>query len=177
MKKNFYIFLIVAVFAVLISGCQPSLRFVTRNSTSQKETTEKPSLTIEEAIKGEKLTPLKNTILSEAEKWLGTPYCYGGSSHDCTDCSGFVLNIFLAAGIKLPRTAEQQFFYGKDINDSDKDTGDLVFFRDKSRISHVGIYLGNNEFIHASTSNGVVVQSIDDDYYKNHYAGTRRIIQ
>lgn len=167
--------------ALIIAGCQSSVRFTSNkkgiNSTaySKPKKTEQTANTVQ--ISPETIGSERYHIIVEAENWLGTPYCYGGYSKDCTDCSGFVLNIFQTAGIALPRTAESQYEFGTDVGDSEKEAGDLVFFRDKSRISHVGIYAGNNEFIHASISNGVVRQSLDDFYYREHYAGARRVIQ
>ena len=167
--------------ALFIAGCQPSARF-TSNRKPVKNPAYSKSVKPEQKSESFKYSPEtigaeRYKIIEEAESWLGTPYCYGGYSKDCTDCSGFVLNIYQSAGIELPRTAESQYDFGKDIGDSEREAGDLVFFRDKSKISHVGIYAGNNEFIHASISNGVVKQSLDDYYYREHYAGARRILQ
>ncbi|TAL67746.1 MAG: NlpC/P60 family protein [Bacteroidetes bacterium] len=167
--------------ALVIAGCQPSVRFTSSKKPNNNSTYSKPVKTEQKGetfkYSPETIGAERYRIIEEAESWLGTPYCYGGYSKDCTDCSGFVLNIFQAVGIMLPRTAETQFEYGNNIDDNDKEAGDLVFFRDKSKISHVGIYAGNNEFIHASISNGVVRQSLDDFYYREHYAGAKRVIQ
>ena len=114
-------------------------------------------------------------IVREAEKWLGTPYCYGGLDNHCTDCSGFVLQVFSTVGVVLPRTASDQFEYATNVNEDNMQPGDLVFFQHGSGIAHVGIYVGNNEFIHASTSRGVVRQSLDDEYYRTTYAGCRTL--
>ncbi len=175
--------ILVCIFslALIISGCQPSVRFTSNKKGINSTTYTKPKKT-EQTVNTAKYSPEtigkeRYLIIEEAVNWLGTPYCYGGYSKDCTDCSGFVLNIFQSAGIALPRTAETQFEYGTDVDENEKEAGDLVFFRDKSKISHVGIYAGNNEFIHASISNGVVRQSLDDFYYREHYAGAKRVIQ
>ncbi|MBI5324171.1 MAG: C40 family peptidase [Ignavibacteriae bacterium] len=167
--------------ALIFAGCQPSVRFTSNKKPLNNSTYSKPDKTktkgVPPSYSPETIGAERYLIIEEAENWLGTPYCYGGYSKDCTDCSGFVLNIFQTAGIVLPRTAETQFEFGNDVSENDMEPGDLVFFRDKSRISHVGIYAGNNEFIHASISNGVVRQSLDDFYYREHYAGAKRVIQ
>ena len=115
-------------------------------------------------------------IINFAESWVGTPYCYGGMDKSCTDCSGFVMQIYGMAGIKLPRTALQQYEFGKFVDDKKMSPGDLIFFIRDSKIGHVGIYVGNNEFIHASTNRGVVLQDLDDEYYRQTFAGVRRVI-
>ena len=175
--------ILVSIFslALIIAGCQPSVRFTSNKKGINSTTYTKPGKTEQTGnipkYSPETIGSERFHIIEEAENWLGTPYCYGGYSKDCTDCSGFVLNIFQSAGIALPRTAETQYEFGRTVDDNEKEPGDLVFFRDKSKISHVGIYAGNNEFIHASISNGVVMQSLDDFYYREHYAGAKRIIQ
>ncbi|OGU11107.1 MAG: hypothetical protein A2X61_00350 [Ignavibacteria bacterium GWB2_35_12] len=175
------IFVCIFSLALVIAGCQPSVRFTSNKKSinsstySKHKNKEQTGNTVQ--YSPETIGTERFRIIGEAESWLGTPYCYGGYTKDCTDCSGFILNIFQTAGIALPRTAESQFEFGSDIDESEKEAGDLVFFRDKSKISHVGIYAGNNEFIHASISNGVVRQSLDDFYYREHYAGAKRVFQ
>ncbi len=106
-------------------------------------------------------TNIQKLILEEAEKWIGTPYKYGGMDKNGIDCSGLTYNVYLSVGTILPRTAEQQFIYTKRINIEDLNVGDLIFFTKNGKVSHVGIYAGNNSMIHASSSNGVVHQSLD----------------
>jgi len=109
--------------------------------------------------------------------WLGTPYLYGGSSKAGTDCSGFVSSVYMEKeGIYLPRTARQEFDLGTSIKKSKLAVGDLVFFKERGRISHVGIFVGKESFIHASTSLGVTVTSLNDSYWKPRYVGARRYL-
>lgn len=110
--------------------------------------------------------------------WLNTPYRYGGMSASGIDCSGFSTMIFLEVlNYQLPRRAIDQSALGNSVNKDQLKTGDLVFFQiGKSRaISHVGIYLDNGKFAHASTSKGVIYSDLDDPYYSSTYRGAKRI--
>ncbi|NLB51577.1 MAG: LysM peptidoglycan-binding domain-containing protein [Syntrophomonadaceae bacterium] len=119
-------------------------------------------------------------VLATAKQHLGTPYRYGGSSPGGFDCSGFVKYVFSQHGYNLNRTAAAQCGQGAAVSKSDLQLGDLVFFKcSSSSIDHVGIYSGNNEFIHSSSprSGGVIITNLDESYYARSYAGAARIIQ
>lgn len=120
---------------------------------------------------------LRNKIINEAKQWIGTPYQYGGETKRGADCSGFVMAVFQNSGIEIPRTSQQQFNYVQLINNYEREAGDLVFFKKNNQIFHVGIYLGDNFMIHASSSKGVIIQSIDDNFFDDKYAGSGRIIK
>ncbi len=106
----------------------------------------------------------------------GTPYRYGGSSVKGTDCSGFVKKIYKIFGIDLPRTARAQSKVGRDVSRDELMEGDLVFFHTEKNIGHVGIYIGNNEFVHASPHYKCVrVDSLDSSYFRTHYVRAVRI--
>jgi probable lipoprotein NlpC len=125
------------------------------------------------------LSPVRKKIIIESRKWLGVKYRYNGTDRKGVDCSGFVGNVFSANGIQLPRTSTEIFTVGKFVSKKDLMPADLVFFKNTAGygITHVGIYLGNFWFIHASTSKGVIESRLNDDYYQRHYAGARRIIE
>ena len=122
----------------------------------------------------EELSNLK--LYSFIHEWYGTPYKYGGSSKKGIDCSAFTLFLYDEVyNIKIPRTSRDQFAHLKKINRSELLEGDLVFFKEKTRITHVGVYLGNNKFAHASTSQGVMISDLDQLYFSRRYAGAGRL--
>lgn len=116
-----------------------------------------------------------------AMQYLGVPYVYGGASSSGFDCSGFTMYVFSQLGYSLPHSATSQWeSVGEYVERSDLQPGDLVLFCDPSRsngkaCSHVGIYIGNNEFIHASTSYGVRINGLDESYYNGYYKGAKRL--
>ena len=116
-------------------------------------------------------------LLKLVDEWWGTSYCMGGSSKNCIDCSAFVQVIMTGIyGISLPRTAREQFGTGQKIGLEDLEEGDLVFFQTSGRdISHVGIYMLNNKFVHASTSSGVVFNDLNDIYWRERFKGATRV--
>ncbi len=119
-------------------------------------------------------------IIEESRTWLGTPYCYGGQSRKGTDCSGMVMKVFEAKGIKLPRDSRSQQAWCLPIDKTSLKPADLVFFASSaggSRVSHVGIFIGKSQFIHSSTSKGVIVSSLDEDYYIRHFHSAGRVPQ
>lgn len=125
-----------------------------------------------------------DNILSEAESYLGTPYRFGGTSRSGIDCSAFVLSVFgAAAGMDLPRVAAEQSQEGDAVERTELQKGDLVFFSHRrGRISHVGIVEevtpeGEIKFIHAATSKGVMVSSLDDKYWGPKFQFAKRIIK
>jgi cell wall-associated NlpC family hydrolase len=122
---------------------------------------------------------VKEKVLMEIIKYLNTPYKYGGNSKKGIDCSAFTQTVY-ATGLQLPllRTARDQFTQGIKIEDkTELKFGDLVFFNTRRAVrpGHVGIYIGDNLFAHASSKQGVIVSSLDHDYYSKRYMGARRI--
>ncbi|MDV7104401.1 NlpC/P60 family protein [Vibrio sp. TH_r3] len=108
--------------------------------------------------------------------WQGTPYKYGGASTDGVDCSAFVQAVMLESHNKsLPRTTYQQSLLGKEVAYSQAQSGDLVFFKTGRKQRHVGIYLGDNAFMHASTSKGVIISRLDNPYWASVFWQIRTI--
>lgn len=117
-------------------------------------------------------------IAATAKQYLGTGYVYGGASPRGFDCSGFTMYVFSQLGVKLPHGATSQLSYGASVSRSELQPGDLVFFNDPSRnagkaCSHAGIYTGDGQFIHSSSSRsgGVIVSSLTSGYYNTYFVG------
>jgi probable lipoprotein NlpC len=109
--------------------------------------------------------------------WLDTPYLLGGTTKNGVDCSGFTSNVYREkAEMSIPRTSVDQSKMGISVNRKDLVVGDLIFFGDNYKVSHVGIYVGKGNFIHASTSKGVTVTPLDDSYWESRYIGARRYL-
>ncbi len=112
-----------------------------------------------------------------AAAMIGIPYVYGGQTPEGFDCSGLVFYAYRETGIDVPRTSLAQYRAAKRIPVSAAQPGDLVFFRIGRQISHVGIYVGNNRFIHSpETGQTVKINDLDDEYYKKRFAGAGRIL-
>ncbi len=120
---------------------------------------------------------IKEKLTRIAKKMLDIPYRFGGSSFRGIDCSGYVQKVFSLLNIVLPRTAREQFNRGALVDKDDLSIGDLVFFRTYAKFpSHVGIYLGDNRFIHASSKDRrVKIDSMDAPYYIKRFVGARRL--
>ncbi len=119
-------------------------------------------------------------LYKEVKSWLGTPYKYAGSSKSGTDCSGFVMEVYKEVyHQKLERNSQKIFEKNcYEINKGDLKEGDLIFFNTgnkKRRINHVGIYLKENMFVHASSSRGVVVSDVRETYYVKHFVVAGRV--
>jgi cell wall-associated NlpC family hydrolase len=117
-------------------------------------------------------------LITEAKKLIGTPYRYGGTTPKGFDCSGFVYYTHKKIGKILPRTSKQMYQKGKAVHKSNLRAGDLVFFntsKTKTGVSHVAIYIGNNQIIHATSSKGVKIDSLNNSYWKSKYVGAKRL--
>ena len=110
-----------------------------------------------------------------ASSLVGSPYRYGGHSPDGFDCSGLVYYAYRAAGLSVPRTSTQQFRAATPIPITAARAGDLLFFRYERKVSHVGIYLGDQRFVHApSSGKAVSVANLTDAHYREHFVGAGR---
>ncbi|HZW37100.1 MAG TPA: C40 family peptidase, partial [Candidatus Deferrimicrobiaceae bacterium] len=120
---------------------------------------------------------IKDKLVGIAKKMLDIPYRFGGNSLLGIDCSGYVQKVFSLLNIVLPRTAREQFHLGELVGMDNLSIGDLVFFRTYAKFpSHVGIYLGDNRFIHASSRDRkVTIDSLDAPYYLKRFIGAKRL--
>ncbi len=113
--------------------------------------------------------------MDTAQIALGTPYVFGGTSLRGFDCSGFVQWTYKNIGVRVPRSAQEQSYYGRSVRRTDLRAGDIVAFRHPRRGYHTGIYIGNGKFIHSPRTNSYVqISSLDSAYFRSTYIGARR---
>ncbi|MDE6390720.1 MAG: C40 family peptidase, partial [Duncaniella sp.] len=171
MTRHFlFSLLLLSAISVLV-GCKSSRQAASASGWEQKASPGRPS---DRPLPVPDKSLPSGLLIAEAESWLGVPYKYGGNDRKGVDCSGLVLQVYRQAlDISMPRNSKAQKDFCTPAKTSELLPGDLVFFatgRDRSRVSHVGIYLGDNRMIHAST-NGVVVSDITVPYYTRTFAG------
>lgn len=167
--RNIDMKILLLVILFFIIGCTPNSRFSNTSEEKQKNNSTQPlGLSTNQNIR-------LGTIL---QSYLGRPYAGKSKYEKGLDCSGFTSEVFKKYNnIKLPRTSRDQFEAGSQISRSSLKYGDLLFFRTEgNKISHVGIYLEKNKFIHASSSYGVIISSMLEKYWNKRYAGARRIL-
>jgi len=156
-KNHITSLLAITVFSLILSGCGGSPKY-----------------------KNNKNSVAKQSVVNVAKKMLGVKYKYGGTSPSRGfDCSGLVQYSHKAAGVRIPRTTSQQYKAAKPISRRYLKAGDLVFFKTAvSRVaSHVGIYLGNNKFIHApSSGKRVKISSMKEKYWRKRFTGAGRLL-
>ncbi|MDQ2751751.1 MAG: NlpC/P60 family protein [Bacteroidota bacterium] len=118
------------------------------------------------------------SLLQDIEHWWGTRYCMGGSTESCIDCSAFTqIVLHDVYKTEIPRTARAQYDKSSRIELPELKEGDLLFFQTVGiDISHVGVYLTNNKFVHAATSGGVMISDLNDNYWSSRYKGAGRVI-
>ncbi|MDA0779869.1 MAG: C40 family peptidase [Bacteroidetes bacterium] len=132
--------------------------------------------------KGTKMKP-RDGVVYYAKGYMGTPYAYGGNTKGGIDCSGLIYNAFRQQGVRVPRTVHELRKKGKRISIDRVKKGDIIFFRTsrKRKLTHAGIVVstrnGIPQFIHASSSKGVIISSLESSYWKKAYAQTRRLLK
>ncbi|WP_447555737.1 C40 family peptidase [Vreelandella sp. EE22] len=123
-------------------------------------------------------TVIKQALLAQHQRWSGTPYRIGGTTQRGVDCSGLVRNIYRDTfNLELPRSTTDQVHEGRLIDRQELQAGDLVFFRPPGPYNHVGIYMGDGYFLHASSSQGVIISSMNNGYWQRHYWQSRRALE
>lgn len=162
--------------ALLSVSCSSSRKAVSTKPHATQEIIFRPSVPDKPVSDGDRMS----VLISEAHKWIGTRYCYGGSSLNGTDCSGMVMELYRQVfDIKLPRSSREQQKYCKHVDKDQLRKGDLLFFsssKNSNSVSHVGLYIGNDEMIHASSSRGVIISKITDKYYTRTYHSSGRVV-
>ncbi|MBS1638020.1 MAG: C40 family peptidase [Bacteroidetes bacterium] len=186
MRKQPHIYLYVLALGLFIASCSSHKKVVvtknTETNTSQAEgkKTDKTEAILQKyaAILSVDEKQLKNTALYIfINDWYGVPYKYGGKDKQGVDCSGFSMTLYNTVYHKqISPSAKTQAEESKKIDASDLKEGDLVFFDINSgKISHVGVYLQNNKFIHASTKKGVIINDLNEPYYKKYFVRSGRV--
>lgn len=192
--------IILIIVPVFLSNCSSSSYYERYGSTSAEnndtsvylsiieDEVSEPQITVPDSEAKEILKKLskitknnskKEKFLNEIVSYLNTPYRYGGTNRTGIDCSAFTQKIYAnSLNIMLPRTAREQYKAWQIFSDFEElKFGDLIYFNTSSKYypGHVGIYLGNNLFAHASSSNGVIISSLENKYYENKFIGANRI--
>lgn len=154
------------------------------NLLGKNNLTQNPAVNIKSLVP-ESTTPKTSTnsdkataIIATAKTFMGSPYVWGGETTAGFDCSSFTQYVMKQNGITLPRTAAEQYAVGTPVDKNNLQIGDLVFFTTyKPGASHVGFYMGNQQFIHdSSAAKQVTINSLDEAFYTEHYIGARRYI-
>ncbi len=161
----------------LLSGCAPSVRY-TRSGEQPKITPEGKYIVPGNWDYRKNYKIPQSRLIEITSSWIGTPYRFGGFSRKGIDCSGFVCRVFEEMShVKLPHQSRKLRAMGTPVSLRNARPGDLVFFRGGlfNTVNHVGIYMGNNRFVHAATKKGVSMSSLDQQYYKERFVDARRI--
>ncbi len=185
--------ILILVIAVIFNSCSylretPSYRETPRDET-RRQSQSRRSATITETrqfyeTKSQRLGYALNgnenpELLTEIVAWLGTPYRHGGTTRSGVDCSGLATHIYRKVyNIDLSRATVDMTQRTRKVNRRQLKEGDLVFFKINNRkISHVGVYISNNRFVHSSTSRGVIISSLDEEYYDRRFAYGGRVLK
>ncbi|MGM0612418.1 MAG: C40 family peptidase [Bacteroidota bacterium] len=171
--RRFTLFLFLSLI-LITSGCN-----LFRRAPSEPET-KTSSVNYDRYSKafGYELSGNENPeLIKTVDSWLGVPYKYGGCSKHGTDCSCLIRNIYKDVyGIELPRRSEDIGNKAKKINKKKATAGDLFFFEiSGDKVSHIGLHISQGYFVHASASNGVMINHIDENYYRNAFSFAGRI--
>lgn len=166
--------------AVLLSACSTTNTAKNMHSETHAVGNEDPSSLQASQDEFESMVrnlDVKSRLMDQYASWKGVRYRLGGETKRGIDCSAFVQRTFREQfGMDLPRSTYEQQEMGKSIKRNQLRTGDLVLFRAGSTGRHVGIYIGNNQFVHASTSSGVTISNMDEPYWNKRYNEARRVL-
>ncbi len=169
--------------SVLVISCGSSKSAAVKGKNSTKSTIKTENLRALDSEFDGKISSSAKSILKDAEHYLGSPYKYGGNTSSGFDCSGLTVKVFDENGLKLPRRSADQADFGKKIDIKNSQPGDLLFFATAggTMVSHVGIVYsiekdGEVKFIHASTSKGVIISSLNEKYWNKAYLHAQRVL-
>lgn len=169
-NPNLRLWIWSAIFASQLSGCATLSAY--HPEYQPQKTRQYPQLKTD--LKQTK--QVKAKLLKQYRHWKGTPYLYGGTNLKGVDCSAYVQNTYRTQfGLQIPRTTKRQLLTGIPVHRKDLQVGDIVFFEIGWNSHHDGIYLGNDRFMHASSSRGVAISNLNRSYWRHHYLTARRI--
>ena len=158
---------LISLLLMFLVGCSSSPRYSSGGTSAQK---------LSSGVDFDNQSEVRKRLIKQYKRWKGTPYRYGGTSLSGVDCSAYVQNTFRSKlGYKIPRTTRTQIKKGHSVKKSRLRIGDIVFFKTGRSSLHNGIYLGKSQFMHASSSKGVVISSLNNSYWQNTYLTSRRI--
>ncbi|PSR01183.1 MAG: glycoside hydrolase [Bacteroidetes bacterium QS_8_68_28] len=165
--------LCTVAFTPALSGCASS----DPATASQEPSSENPSRAASDSA-GVPATRLASALRAETRHWEGTPYRRGGTTRRGVDCSGFMQRVFEnTLDVQLSRSTRSQVQEGEPVPRSNLRAGDLVFFRPGGKGRHVGVYVGDGEFAHASTSAGPTISPLEREYWQDTYWTARRVVR
>lgn len=174
---------VLAIVSTVIVSCGSSKNVSSSKKSPSKTITKSENLRKLDSSFDGKVSGSIKSLLKDAETYLGTPYKFGGNTSSGFDCSGFTVKVFQDNNFSLPRRSSDQADAGKSIDIKTVKPGDLLFFATSggSRVSHVGIVHtiendGEIKFIHASTSKGVIISSLNEKYWNKAYLHAQRVL-
>ncbi|MDZ7718789.1 MAG: NlpC/P60 family protein [Balneolaceae bacterium] len=180
--------MLLGVLCFYLTGCGIQKRTISsespeEGSTSQnksevqQKSEESPPAAMNISSSYENITSIQKQLQNAHQQWKGTPYRYGGETSNGIDCSAFTQQVFRDFfDLDLPRHTRNQLQEGASIRRRSIKTGDLIFFKTGRRSLHVGISVGDGDFLHASVSSGVMISNIGDRYWATRYLGARRVL-
>lgn len=181
--KSIRKFALATVVSVIFISCGSSKNVSASKKNTSKSVAKSENLRKLDSEFDGKVSGSVKSILKDAERYLGAPYKFGGNSASGFDCSGFTVKVFQENNLALPRRSSDQADAGKSVDIKTVKPGDLLFFATAggSRVSHVGIVHtiendGEVKFIHASTSKGVIISSLNEKYWNKAYLSAKRVL-
>ncbi len=185
MSHKLLLIVLLGLLCFYLSGCGISKRAATPDEpeiiSNQQEETDNSDQPVPVAMDisnaYENITSIEKQLQNAHKEWKGTPYIYGGESSNGIDCSAFTQQVFRDFfGKDLPRHTRSQLQEGTGIRRRAIKTGDLIFFKTGRRSLHVGISMGDGDFLHASVSSGVMISNIAENYWATRFLGARRVL-
>lgn len=195
LHKAVYNCLLVPVVILILSGCSSSIRYIRSShregeqaqerdereisGRESEDTLDRADIPSEDTLDTGEGISRRMELKREIDLYIGVPYRYGGTNRRGFDCSGFVWRIFTDLGYwdKERTSSYRMSKMGRRIRKSEGRPGDLVFFRRGVRVDHIGIYMGNGRFAHASTKKGICYSSLYKEYYKRRFHSIRRVLE